>query len=107
MAEFLATFQVAYAAPSVVTGLKPCALCLWAFSPVWLTLEKRPHPPRPRLRETKMWVTLTPPYMEKGDCPEGGPLISPRPTTIDELHCEWPSWQSSLKIPTVGRLMPL
>jgi len=33
MTEFLATFQVAYPTPSVVTGLKPCALFWWAFSP--------------------------------------------------------------------------
>ena len=34
MTEFLATFQVAYPALlSVSTGLNPCALFSWAFSP--------------------------------------------------------------------------
>ena len=33
IAEFLATFQVAYLVLLTFTGLKPCALCSWAFSP--------------------------------------------------------------------------
>ena len=33
MTEFLATFQVAHPDLSAFTGLKPCALYSWAFSP--------------------------------------------------------------------------
>ena len=33
MSKFLATFQVADPVWNVFTGLKPCALYLWAFSP--------------------------------------------------------------------------
>ncbi len=64
MTEFLATFQVAYPELSVSTGLKPCALSSWAFSPQ--TADDCDIVTRPRDKDLG---NLVPPCFEKSGFP--------------------------------------